>query len=526
MPSFTHRNLLIALILLTSVAMCLWMVLLQTVADAVTFSVIDDAMYYFAIARNVAVSGVFTCDGITITNGFHPLWELVLIPLAWLFRDPNMLLHAGFVLSAALFLAALLLFFRLASHLRFTDIGIVTAFIVIFANLRSFTLWFSLIESVLLLFCLMGYLVLSVEVGTRRITVPRTAFLWGALIGVIFLARLDSFLLFPCYLYYMARHFSGTKERGFLRAATFTSAGAAIVVLPYLAINLRYFGMLMTVSSWRKSYPINLENLAGPLQRFYSETLVRFVYVLNLPDSTRVLIAALLACGIAGIIFLGRRAGSRLKTPMIPIMDFLAFAGLHFVFVFIFVPTEAIFSIWYHVVEILALGLVSGVLLGVLLERAPIVRACVIVAAAAFLIWQFAFYPSFMEKKSMTTVKLEMAGRVAEFVPAGERVAMYDAGIVGYFADRPVVALNGLVGDIAMAKLSKQARYGELCKQYHVAYLVADVPVSLIDSLPGTPVYVTSIRTRMMNMNEEPKPLVLYRMSASDVDGFFARRYK
>src|SRR5882672_9277037 len=41
----------------------------------------DDTFYYLQIARNVAGGAGFTFDGIHRTNGFHPLWMFLLVPL-------------------------------------------------------------------------------------------------------------------------------------------------------------------------------------------------------------------------------------------------------------------------------------------------------------------------------------------------------------------------------------------------------------------------------------------------------------
>lgn len=41
----------------------------------------DDAFYYFAIARNVVNGHGVTFDGVTPTNGFHPLWLVCLLPV-------------------------------------------------------------------------------------------------------------------------------------------------------------------------------------------------------------------------------------------------------------------------------------------------------------------------------------------------------------------------------------------------------------------------------------------------------------
>ena len=50
---------------------------------------IDDAFYYFEIARNLADGKFSTFDGgITRTNSYHPLWLLMITPFYWVF-DPK-----------------------------------------------------------------------------------------------------------------------------------------------------------------------------------------------------------------------------------------------------------------------------------------------------------------------------------------------------------------------------------------------------------------------------------------------------
>jgi len=41
----------------------------------------DDAYYYFKVAQNIAEGHGSTFDGINITNGYHPLWMLICIPI-------------------------------------------------------------------------------------------------------------------------------------------------------------------------------------------------------------------------------------------------------------------------------------------------------------------------------------------------------------------------------------------------------------------------------------------------------------
>ena len=54
----------------------------------------DDGFYYFQIARNLADGRFSTFDGgVTTTNGYHPLWLLLITPLFWVF-DPEPALFA------------------------------------------------------------------------------------------------------------------------------------------------------------------------------------------------------------------------------------------------------------------------------------------------------------------------------------------------------------------------------------------------------------------------------------------------
>ena len=93
----------------------------------------DDAYLYFKIARNFSETGHMTFDGKSITNGFHPLWMMVLIPFYLALHDPIAVLRAigifsiiliaimGFLSLRYLFRYSILTYF-LASALLITSI--------------------------------------------------------------------------------------------------------------------------------------------------------------------------------------------------------------------------------------------------------------------------------------------------------------------------------------------------------------------------------------------------------------------
>ncbi len=44
----------------------------------------DDAFYYYEIASNIVAGYGSTFDQTAPTNGYHPLWMLILLPVFWL----------------------------------------------------------------------------------------------------------------------------------------------------------------------------------------------------------------------------------------------------------------------------------------------------------------------------------------------------------------------------------------------------------------------------------------------------------
>ncbi len=74
----------------------------------------DDAYYYFKVAQNVSEGRGSTFDGINLTNGYHPLWMLVCVPIFALARfDLILPLRLLTLVMAALSAVSGILLFRL-----------------------------------------------------------------------------------------------------------------------------------------------------------------------------------------------------------------------------------------------------------------------------------------------------------------------------------------------------------------------------------------------------------------------------
>ena len=149
----------------------------------------DDAFYYLEIARRIGSGQGSTFDGLTKTNGYHPLWQMLLVPFA-----PVMNVSREFgarlicALSVGLFAGAVLILRRTVQKWRPRQIGfaeIVTWMPLLFAAIYG-------MESALAALLLSTlFLMLATE------TLPASS-ANGMKIGLIsvllVLARLDSLL--------------------------------------------------------------------------------------------------------------------------------------------------------------------------------------------------------------------------------------------------------------------------------------------------------------------------------------------
>jgi len=88
----------------------------------------DDAYYYFKVAQNISEGHGSTFDGINRTNGYHPLWMLVCVPIFALARfDLILPLRVLLLVMGALSAATAILFYRLIGKVFHPAIGALAA---------------------------------------------------------------------------------------------------------------------------------------------------------------------------------------------------------------------------------------------------------------------------------------------------------------------------------------------------------------------------------------------------------------
>ena len=93
-------------------ALVIGLLLFASMRNVVLRFMHDDAFYYLGIAWRWQRSGFSTFDGINPTNGYHPLWQWLLVPFAGLFQSPEMFARASAAVGVVFFFAATVLVVR------------------------------------------------------------------------------------------------------------------------------------------------------------------------------------------------------------------------------------------------------------------------------------------------------------------------------------------------------------------------------------------------------------------------------
>ena len=155
----------------------------------------DDAYYYFKVAQNISEGRGSTFDGINRTNGYHPLWMLVCIPIFALARlDLILPLRILLMVMSGLSVATAILLYRLLGKIFVPAIGAIAALFWVFNHDVLLTLYQNGLESGIAAFfvVLLVYKLYDLEISWRKIDVSKKQIVVLAVIAVLAMfSRLD-----------------------------------------------------------------------------------------------------------------------------------------------------------------------------------------------------------------------------------------------------------------------------------------------------------------------------------------------
>lgn len=480
-----------------------------------TSLVADDAYYYFTIARNMAEGLGPTFDGSAITNGFHPLWQLLLVPVFRLCGDDLWTpVRVALSLAALCDLVSGLLIYRLLASgrghggeggenrgkdlegRRLQSLAEI-ATRVWFLLPATFLLGLRGMESSLntLLILVVVYFLRRCRFASADLR-PRHAVVAGILVAICGYARTDNLpvvgLALAGAVWFLAGAATRTQR---LRWLALCSATAALAMAPWFLWSYLNFGSLMQVSGQVKfvardlfgALPWSWSSPSAALSTvahvFFAPFYVTGSFLCGEEFTPGYWTESLLGCALAAVALLlvmglrsARRRGElRRATILFPAL-FVFLHGLLYGCIW------RAYASWYALpCYALLIVLLSGVL-GPSRETTAKTRGWIGAALVVVMLSQFAHYPLVMARlehgacgpETRFTPLLEQA---MEYAPEGAVLGAFDAGALGYVAGKypllSVLNLDGLVNNEAFTAAG-EGRYADYIMT-HVTFLVQSI---------------------------------------------------
>ncbi len=388
----------------------------------------DDVFFYLKIAGAIVSGQGSTFNGITPTNGYHPLWMVLLLPLRLVISDRQGLIRALFALCAVLYVAALFLLARLLDRLRIRARWPALALFAYYVLVNPLGSEFHISLPLLLLFLLKTVPLFEGSAGDRD------WILAGVIAGLGMLARLDNVFLIGLVI--AAATLSGPR---FFRHALLIGVPAVIVVAPYLLWNKLAFGAFQPISGVIKSTFVH----AG-LMKLGMQALGLACGALSLPFARHTRLFVALACA----------------------------AGVHVTYLAL--RMDGSWS-WYFASELIASCLAASLWMErVEAAGAPrLVRSALPLAIVLLLFVVVGVRRAHNWTQAASSAWYVEAGRVIdEIVPPGEGIATtVSPGGIAYFSDRPVLAFDGLTLDFSYHRDAAQEGLAAYLQRRGIRYL-------------------------------------------------------
>ncbi len=440
---------------------------------------IDDSFYYFQIAYNLAEGRFSTFDGgITRTNGYHPLWMLMITPFYWVF-DKESALFGIKVFELALLAGGITL---IAAATRLARLSWILLFAVppllyhpgggLFIHGMEAAAALFMLGLFILALCLFAH-----DSGRWK---------W-LLMGV-------AFALPYVRLEYIAISLAGTgalcllewswqdrrlgdwwrtsaSRREFVRSITALKALPSLIaatasILVYFAYNGIVFGGIVPVSAATKLSWSQLTWKQSGGYNFWesvSETMRRPVFDYEL-------LVALEVCAYLLLVWwFARRSRSRRDWLMLAFLaGVFSLAAGHlakfaqtvllnhpeFHFTWYFVPAYLMTALIIPIRCYVAIYFIRGFVGHRSRPASIILSACIVVTGALFLLWNTDFTRPFKfvdhASKSTHIEDWEIAQYAGvqimnDALPDGSVIGTWDSGVTAYFSRFPVVNIDGLV---------------------------------------------------------------------------------
>ncbi|MCU0611561.1 MAG: hypothetical protein MUE60_07210 [Candidatus Eisenbacteria bacterium] len=480
---------------------------------------IDDAFYYLQPAWNLAHGRGLTLDGMSPTNGFHPLWMLVLSATALVAPSKMVFFDTVRALSLIVFYAACLSFASLALAIFESRALMISALVLYLGIPHLFAAHMNGLETGLALLLTVLVLRLMVQTGTSgRVSAATTASL-GALTALLFLTRTDAIAtilpvwgiwVFGSLRSYRTIHQSERLGSEFLRQATMLTLPWVLLVAPWCAWCWARFGRIVQSSAYvdpiimRRYYATHFDFdqtgwhhlFAGQAWSEFSEVMSKSNIGLSLPMFLGIVGSALTAAFLLPLPRVHRRF---LAVTAVLVGSLSALVLVHVVVRLTF------FNGWYYypsqLLLMCAILWVTGVAIHARTAWARVVVGSMLVISMVFLVEASARpYAILRDTVSASAQRHARGHRGSRGEPGGLPalgigkvapdsavvVGTSDSGALAFFApdNVAVVNLDGLINEAA-ARAIAEGRLGDYILSTPISRTQIRAPLSQLESVMG-----------------------------------------
>ena len=411
----------------------------------------DDAYYYLRVAANIAHGAGSTFGNLVPTNGYHPLWQIALVPVFWTVRAPDAAIPAVFAIASVAWIACVALYRRIGqrcdAEAAFLVGGVYLCWLCTFALPGGAGLVFLGMETTLALPIMLWLVALSLchAIFTDAPQPTRTLLIVGAVLTLMCLARLDAVFIAGAYigafvLVQQKRGWQASVHDGIVMGAPL-----ALTLVAYMAANQILFGAAMPVSGTAKA-------LGAPFANF--NPLIASLWGASTLQARTIPLGLVFVAAAATVLALAwRKTGDARADAMrqqLAIVAGVTLAGVLLHLVYLCVGSSWPIWAWYGYGRAL-LGAIIVPLALVVLWRRPIPASLATAAIVGVLVLgsaaTIAKRLALGGNQSSYWVHADAdAAKLNALLPRNAVVAMGDlAGSLGYRLQRPMVQTEGLV---------------------------------------------------------------------------------
>lgn len=424
----------------------------------------DDAFYYFEIARRMGHGEGSTFDGIHQTNGYHPLWLFVLVPLTALAGESReLIVRLAMILGIGMMGGAFWLIGRTA---RSTVHGSSFLAMLIPASILTFGSSYGVespLAALLLAVCLWRVADPAAREGSEA------GLVLGLTSGLAVLARLDAAVFILAmdlvWVWWLVR--AAPRDR---------SVAEWKAWLLCVSMQVGLVGSYMLVNDWLFSLPLPI-SAALKIARSGEPSLSWMRSAMSC--------AGLVSAGlglVALIVCRWRRERSALA------VDSAALGSVGFMILVLLKGGPETYH-WYFVLPVLCSGLFVSVLLdgmspifskstGVVAAR--VTAVAISVALLGVSVGRRLMIPSDFEEHYQRAVW------IAGNAPEGTIFADTDCGILGFFSGHPFVNTDGLTNSLGFQRAIEQDRAAEWLSEAGVNAVVLAPGELVVEGADGT----------------------------------------